>query len=224
VQDAGPADGGSATFGCATGCPASAPDLCGGTCTNTATDPTNCGHCGTECPAVLGGTTTCSSNACGFKCIAGDITLNGECHPVYGYFGAGTGKGISLPSGTIYAEKITVPATTVVGLGVTLTQSSSDGLLALYNSAGTLVVSTPSTALGAGNNTALLSTATPIPAGQYLVAFESSGPADVSAYSLTSTTQYLSQCVITYPNVPTSSSGFSGTIQPLTLSFYLIGM
>ena len=54
------------------------PDPCGSTCTDTATDPNNCGMCGTVCPAeTANGTFTCSGGACG--CKAGFTSCNGTC-------------------------------------------------------------------------------------------------------------------------------------------------
>ncbi|MGH7296531.1 MAG: hypothetical protein ACRELB_16455, partial [Polyangiaceae bacterium] len=52
------------------GCPASTPDECGSTCTNTQTDPQNCGVCGKVCPGSENdaGAATCTSGSCTVGC------------------------------------------------------------------------------------------------------------------------------------------------------------
>jgi hypothetical protein len=62
------ADPFTCTSGCATGL-----SLCGASCVNEQSDPNHCGACATQCPAVDGGTPTCSAGGnCGFTCNASD--------------------------------------------------------------------------------------------------------------------------------------------------------
>jgi hypothetical protein len=59
-------------FACTSGCSAGL-SLCGASCVNESTDPNHCGGCSTQCPAVTGGTPTCSgTGTCGFTCNAND--------------------------------------------------------------------------------------------------------------------------------------------------------
>jgi hypothetical protein len=59
-------------FACTSGCGAGL-SLCGSSCVNEQSDPTHCGGCNTQCPAVAGGTATCSAGGvCGFTCNAND--------------------------------------------------------------------------------------------------------------------------------------------------------
>ena len=61
-------------FACTSGC-AVGLSLCGASCVNEQSDPTHCGGCNTACPAITGGTPTCSSGGtCGFTCNASDHT------------------------------------------------------------------------------------------------------------------------------------------------------
>jgi hypothetical protein len=68
-----PSGGAATPFTCTSGCAAGL-SLCGGSCVDETTDPDHCGGCGTQCPAVAGGTSTCSgaSPSCGFVCNAND--------------------------------------------------------------------------------------------------------------------------------------------------------
>jgi hypothetical protein len=62
----------SQPFVCTSGCAAGL-SLCGSSCVNEQSDPNHCGGCNTPCPAVPGGTATCSSaGVCGFTCNAND--------------------------------------------------------------------------------------------------------------------------------------------------------
>jgi hypothetical protein len=59
-------------FSCTSGCSAGL-SLCGASCVNENADPNHCGACATQCPAVVGGTPTCSSGGrCSFTCNAND--------------------------------------------------------------------------------------------------------------------------------------------------------
>src|ERR1019366_4645800 len=62
----------SCTSGCATG-----QVRCGSSCVDTTSDPTNCGTCGTACPAALNASRTCSASVCGQSCLAGYADCNG---------------------------------------------------------------------------------------------------------------------------------------------------
>ncbi len=67
-----PTGSGAMPFACTSGC-ATGLSLCSASCVNEQTDPTHCGSCATQCPAVAGGTATCSTGgACGFTCNASD--------------------------------------------------------------------------------------------------------------------------------------------------------
>ncbi len=62
----------SQPFACTSGC-APGLSLCGASCVDEQTDPSHCGGCNTQCPAVTGGTSTCSAGGvCGFTCNAND--------------------------------------------------------------------------------------------------------------------------------------------------------
>ena len=68
-----PADAGD---GCAAG-----ESRCGSSCTDTQTDPANCGACGNDCSSgVPFGTTSlgCVSSACQYACQAGYVDLNND--------------------------------------------------------------------------------------------------------------------------------------------------
>jgi hypothetical protein len=54
-------------------CPDAYPSLCGRTCIDLATDPSNCGSCGASCPS--GG--TCVAGTC--RCQADQIACGGSC-------------------------------------------------------------------------------------------------------------------------------------------------
>jgi phospholipase C len=66
LPDGASSDGGLCSQGTA---------LCGATCTATATDPNNCGHCGTVCAKGQ----SCSGGACGLVCNGTTIKCGGEC-------------------------------------------------------------------------------------------------------------------------------------------------
>jgi hypothetical protein len=53
--------------------------LCNGSCTNLATDDSNCGTCGHACPAVPNGADDCSNGSCAIVCAAGATLCNGSC-------------------------------------------------------------------------------------------------------------------------------------------------
>jgi hypothetical protein len=68
---------------------ASAPQtLCNGKCTDTKTDPMNCGSCGTQCPAdCSGGKCQCPAGACGGNnaCTPGVPSYSCACNSVNGW-------------------------------------------------------------------------------------------------------------------------------------------
>lgn len=58
--------------GCTPSCSAPTPTLCGGTCTDTTSDPQHCGSCNaTPCSGVTNGQPACKSSACSFTCNSG---------------------------------------------------------------------------------------------------------------------------------------------------------
>jgi hypothetical protein len=62
----------SQPFACTSGC-STGLSLCAASCVDEQTDPSHCGDCNTQCPAVPGGTATCSAGGvCGFTCNAND--------------------------------------------------------------------------------------------------------------------------------------------------------
>ncbi len=69
ATDATPTDTGAA-------CPAGQ-TLCAGSCRALATDPTNCGVCGTVCSARVNAAATCVGSACGYTCDVGFADCNG---------------------------------------------------------------------------------------------------------------------------------------------------
>ncbi|MGH7296043.1 MAG: hypothetical protein ACRELB_13965, partial [Polyangiaceae bacterium] len=69
-SDAKAGDGGGVEGSSEAGCQSSTPDECGGACTNTQTDPSNCGTCGKACPGPEGGAggATCTAGTCTLGC------------------------------------------------------------------------------------------------------------------------------------------------------------
>ena len=70
VRDA-EADAGPPDAGCT--------DVCDGVCTNTMSDPGNCGSCGSTCSAPSNAAPTCADSVCGFTCDDGLTEVDGEC-------------------------------------------------------------------------------------------------------------------------------------------------
>lgn len=66
-----PSTGGARS--CTSGCPASAPMLCGTTCSDTTTDSNNCGGCTDRCTGGM----TCQGSKC--ACPSGSHPCNGQC-------------------------------------------------------------------------------------------------------------------------------------------------
>ncbi len=66
-----PGDGGPAMFRCGSGCVAPTPDRCASRCVDLQTDRTNCGACGTVCPAAVNGVGACVMGRCQVTCNAG---------------------------------------------------------------------------------------------------------------------------------------------------------
>jgi hypothetical protein len=94
---------GSVCQGGACVCPGAQPGLCGGSCTDMATDLLNCGACGTACPpnvACVAGACVCppaqlcggvcsdtssdpnNCGACGVACGSSAVCVGSACHPV----------------------------------------------------------------------------------------------------------------------------------------------
>jgi collagen triple helix repeat protein len=58
--------------GDSTACPAASNNVCGGICTNTASDTNNCGGCGTMCLPAANGASVCAGGICGIgSCNSG---------------------------------------------------------------------------------------------------------------------------------------------------------
>ncbi len=71
--DTGPRDAGfDAT-------PCGALELCGGSCVDTASDPSHCGACDSPCEAPADATPTCEASSCGFRCDPGFAEVDGAC-------------------------------------------------------------------------------------------------------------------------------------------------
>jgi len=67
-------------YSCLSGCPASTPTLCSGTCVDTMTSPGNCGICGNACSTrVANATAACVDSACTFTCNSGYTLCSGAC-------------------------------------------------------------------------------------------------------------------------------------------------
>jgi hypothetical protein len=66
-------------LGCSATCSMATPISCdGGTCSNTAIDPLNCGSCGKQCAKPTNGRATCIGSACGKSCSTGsDLSSDG---------------------------------------------------------------------------------------------------------------------------------------------------
>ena len=62
---------GAGGYACSSGCPSSAPERCGMTCTDTSDDVNNCRTCGDACIAPTHGTPSCSASTCSYACNAG---------------------------------------------------------------------------------------------------------------------------------------------------------
>jgi hypothetical protein len=62
------------SFACVSGCPASAPTLCGTSCANLASDNAHCGMCAIACA----GGRTCQSSTC--ACVAPQTDCSGNCY------------------------------------------------------------------------------------------------------------------------------------------------
>lgn len=78
--DAGPTDGGlDAGFDGAPLADAGCPVMCGGECTDTSSDPANCGSCARSCFAPGDGSATCIDGSCGFTCDRGFEPVLGMC-------------------------------------------------------------------------------------------------------------------------------------------------
>lgn len=78
-----PADAGVA-YQCVSGCSPPTPTYCptdaGGTCSDTTSDPFNCGSCGNVCTtSVANATPSCSSNTCGYTCDSSYTSCAGGC-------------------------------------------------------------------------------------------------------------------------------------------------
>ncbi len=80
-EGSSPQDGGEASTEGEAGCPASSPDMCETTCTNTQTDPKNCNACGTVCPGPDSGPgqATCTAGHCTLGCQGSTTNCSGGC-------------------------------------------------------------------------------------------------------------------------------------------------
>ena len=66
--------------GCASGCPASTPMLCGGTCVDTTTSVGNCGTCSKACTTTVAhAQPACVGSGCSFTCNTGYTQCSGAC-------------------------------------------------------------------------------------------------------------------------------------------------
>lgn len=72
-------DEGTGAYGCADGCPASTPTLCGTSCVNLDKDAFHCGDCSSSCVAPTLSLATCSGGVCGFECASGAHKCGGVC-------------------------------------------------------------------------------------------------------------------------------------------------
>ncbi len=52
--------------------------MCGTTCTNTASDPLNCTYCDNVCPVPDHSKATCSLGSCGYQCLSGFDSCDGD--------------------------------------------------------------------------------------------------------------------------------------------------
>ncbi len=64
---------------CDAGCPVGAPKRCVDSCVDPATNPNNCGDCGTICPGTAFGKATCTGGKCGILCEPGKHLCEGKC-------------------------------------------------------------------------------------------------------------------------------------------------
>jgi hypothetical protein len=52
---------------------------CGGACTDTKTDPSNCGQCAKVCPSKPHATASCANSQCASQCDSGYSQCTGNC-------------------------------------------------------------------------------------------------------------------------------------------------
>ncbi|HKU41290.1 MAG TPA: hypothetical protein VJR89_24170 [Polyangiales bacterium] len=58
--------------------------LCDDACVDTATDPSNCGSCGRQCPSSQHGRATCNAGQCAFECASGYADCDDGCYATAG--------------------------------------------------------------------------------------------------------------------------------------------
>ena len=89
----GSSGGGGTTGGCPSGQNGAPQTACGGICTDTASDPRNCGACGLVCPdGCSQGHCQCNVLSSG-GCASGEVCADGLCLATCGPPGAGCGDG-----------------------------------------------------------------------------------------------------------------------------------
>jgi hypothetical protein len=71
-------DAGAGSYVCSDGCPTTAPTRCGTQCVDVSTSTTNCGACGTVCPARGATRATCVMGMCRSECLAGYADCDGN--------------------------------------------------------------------------------------------------------------------------------------------------
>lgn len=70
---------GKPVYVCSTGCDPDAPVLCGGSCVNTADDPSNCGACGNSCGVKGNVKVACVKGVCDYQCPKGNHFCFDQC-------------------------------------------------------------------------------------------------------------------------------------------------
>jgi hypothetical protein len=187
--------------------------------------------CGTSCTACTGpadSTLSCDGTSCGFTCNSG--YEGATCNPIvrYGHTGVACSVDNSFGANDLLGEVITISkAITITALATTTSPAGGfNGLMALYtndasNAPGSLVVSTPPTALSTGANEIPV-TPTAVAAGTYWLMGDYPSGGTICTDGVDSQTiDYVSLAVGAAPPnpFPATFSSYNGFI----FGYYVVG-